>query len=1147
MHRLLARQIKRIFGLQEDEFIEALAQLRDVEPGQTMSEEAARVCAGLGELCERVGQSYEQQERDLALRNRSLLLSSNELTHSNECLRAEASRQRTVIQSLHGTANRLLSLSGQERLGQDDASLEQLTTLMATLVDDYLKTQSHLYEANVQLERQKFALDQHAIVSITDTAGRILYANDKFCQISGFSRDELLGQDHRILNSGYHPKAFFQHLWKTIVSGEVWNGEICNRSKGGCTYWVAATLVPFLNELGKPVQYIAIRTDITTQKRMEEQLLTSRKFLESLTESMGEGVYALNSQGECTFFNREAERLLGWSREEILQRPFHTTVHFQRVDGTPLPASECPMWLQNRAGETFRSEDEHFTHKSGRIFPISVVAVPLKEEGRIVGSVAVFQDITERKVVEEQLKRAMEAAEAASRSKSDFLANMSHEIRTPMNAIIGMSHLALSTELTPRQKDYVTKVHASAKSLLRILNDILDFSKIEAGRLELETVVFRMDELLETVTTLVAPRAYEKGLELLCSRGGGVPHQLRGDPLRLQQVLLNLLGNAVKFTDTGEVELRVEGIEQKGEVVKLCFSVRDTGIGIKPEQIEHLFESFTQADTSTTRQYGGTGLGLAISRRLVALMGGGITARSQVGHGSEFIFTVMMGVVREEEDLFQPIPELRGLRIWLEVDNLRNREILLELLTSLTFRIVEPQQNKTKDWQERPDLLLVDAGSVSQEGVQWLLRQRERPEYARLPAVLLVPMPELANLQEVCGGIPETCVLAKPVTTSQLFDAVAELFGAKTVRQQRAMAKETGWMVGFRELAGRRVLLTEDNLVNQQVAVDLLELVGMTVEVAGNGADAVELARQHRYDVILMDIQMPVMDGYDATQRIRQDLGLDVPIIAMTANALVGDREKSLRAGMNDHVAKPIDPQHLFRTLHHWISLNGVETAVGETVREELADTGERLPLHLPGVDLEVALHRCAHSKVLLMRLLRRFAVDQADVIERLRTSWAQGAGADAVRLAHTLKGLAGSIGAEALRDAAHHLELGLSDSPEAVMALLEQVDLLLQPLLQALGQLPAAPVVAGCSVAKPVVLEAELLALLRPFQEPLHARQPKVCQRLLEDLEAVEPPPSLRGAVANLIKLMRKYRFKEAEMALQDLLSPHPPQSGTS
>ncbi|MBF0097086.1 MAG: PAS domain S-box protein [Magnetococcales bacterium] len=1141
MHRLLARQIKRIFALDEEGFVQGVTELKQHLENSGASEVSVRICAGLELFCQRVGESYEQQERDLALRNRSLLLSSDELNRFNARLRQEAEQQRRVIDSLQSTANRLLLSSGQDLLRGEDASLEQMTGLMGRLVEDYLLSQTRLQEAHAQLERQKFALDQHAIVSITDTAGRILYANDKFCRISGYTRQELLGTDHRIVNSGFHDKAFFRALWQTIINGEVWEGEICNRSREGELYWVAATIVPYLNERGKPIQYIAIRTDITAQKNMEEQLRDSRNFLQSLTDSMGEGVYALDSRGRCTFLNREAERLLGWSRDALLMRPLHEMVHYQRADGTPLLPGECPIWLANQRGEIYRSEDEHFVHRSGELFPVAVVAVPIAEEGRIVGSVAVFQDISTRKAVEEQLKRAKAIAEAASRAKSDFLANMSHEIRTPMNAIIGMSHLALHTDLTPRQRDYVGKIHASAKTLLRILNDILDFSKIEAGRLELETVLFRLDEVLETVITLVSVRAYEKGLELLCSRGRGVPVHLRGDPLRLQQVMLNLLGNAVKFTEQGEVELRVEVRQRRASEVELLFSVRDSGIGIKPEQIETLFDSFTQADSSTTRQYGGTGLGLAISRRLVELMGGAISASSRIGEGSQFCFTVRMGIMPDEQEEWQPAPELRGLKVGLSAENQRNREILHELLGSLTFQVCEQQAPgavvNPGGWEEQPDLLLSDYCSAERNGLHWLIGQRNWTELAQLPAVILCPQPEMVRMQEACGGLDRVRTLPKPVTASQLFDAVAELFGAMPSGHKSNVGRDTQWVQDFQILAGKRILLTEDNPVNQQVAIDLLEMVGLQVTVAGNGLEAVEAVRKQSFDAILMDVQMPVLDGYDATRRLRSELGVTVPIIAMTANAMVGDREKSLQSGMNDHVSKPIDPQHLFGTLCKWLLGDGtVSGVIAQAAAVQTAGSAQTLPT-IAGLNQAVALRRCANNPQLLERLLRRFAVDQRDFVLRLRESWQQGQQAEAVRLAHTLKGLAGSIGAEALQEVAWRLEKGLTESSAETEQLLQGVEKVLQPLLQALAALPEGQQGGAEPTRRCEVTLQTLHDLLEPFCEPLKARQAKLCQGLLQPLEQATVPLLLQGQVQNLLRLVKKYRFKEAETQLQELL----------
>ncbi|MBF0422896.1 MAG: PAS domain S-box protein [Magnetococcales bacterium] len=1141
MHRLVERQIKRVFGLNKVEFAQGLEELRLWSRGGEIPEKVRAILTRLGEFINRVGQSYEQNERDLDLRNRSLMLSSEELTRTNNRLRAESVRQATVIESLRATANRLLASSGNEELGRDDSSLEQLTVLMASLVDDYLRSQSHLNAANVQLERQKFALDQHAIVSITDTSGTIIYANDKFCRISGYSREELLGQNHRIVSSKRHERAFFRQMWQTIAAGEVWEGEVCNLAKGGGLYWVAATIVPWLDEKSRrPIQYIAIRTDISAQKLLEEQLRSSRKFLESLTESMGEGVYALDAEGRCTFLNREAEQLLGWSREELVQRNFHDSAHYQRVGGEPVAAEQCPILQKMREGGTFRSEDEILVHRSGRMFPTYIVSVPLKDEGRIVGSVAVFQDISERKAVEERLKSAMRSAEAASRAKSDFLANMSHEIRTPMNAIIGLSQLVLSTELSARQKDYVVKIHASSKTLLRILNDILDFSKIEAGRLELERVMFQMDEVLEAVITLVAPKAYEKKLELLCSQGPGVPARMRGDPLRLQQVLLNLLGNAIKFTTQGEVELRVEAAPCRGGEVELRFTVRDTGIGIKADQIESLFESFTQADTSTTRQYGGTGLGLAISRRLVELMGGTIAARSRPGVGSTFHFSVVMGVVPEDAVGPQPQLQLRGLWAGLVVDNVRSREILCEIMQSLTFRLCRQRQGHDDGlvpvWEEKPDIVVIDVPQRQRETVcNDLIRNLGS---LTVPVVILCHQPEVVDIQEKYFGTNGIRVLVKPVTSSQLFDAVAELFGSEPVRMTCDIHENWAKSAGFRELAGKRVLLVEDNLVNQQVAVDLLELVGVVVDVAAHGADAMVMLRSHRYEAILMDVQMPVMDGYEAARRIRGELGLTIPIIAMTANAMVGDYEKSLLSGMNDHVAKPIDPQHLFDTLRRWIVPSlGVETPKeGSPLPELIAEAA--VVAEQVGMDISLALRRCAGNVDLLERMMRNFVADQSEVLSNIGTALDAGDGERAIRLAHTLKGLAGSLGAEGLRTAAQRLERGLAEASGGVAELMEQVSRQLGPVQRAIAEwLSSRGADDPSRTGKLVVPAEELVALLQSMKHPLQLRQPKACQAIMARLEGAEWPVALRRPITELAGLVRKYRFRDAEHQLDELL----------
>ncbi len=496
-------------------------------------------------------------------------------------------------------------------------------------------------EDSIFMKKYQFALNQHAIVSTADIDGNIIEVNDKFCNISGFSREELIGNKNNIINSSHHDDSFFTDLWNNISSGKVWHGEIKNKKKDGTFYWVNQTIVPILNGKKNCYEYVSICSDISSQKNQQNLLQKSRYFMEKITDTMAQGVYVLDVDGLCTFWNKEAEKFLGWSSIELQNKNLHEIIHFHDKKGDEILQKNCPTLKSILNKKTYRSETDFFTHKNGNILPITITSVPLLENGDLIGSVAVFNDISERRKNERLFNEAIIKSEQANQAKSDFLANMGHEIRTPMNGIIGMTDLALDTDLTEEQRSYLEIVKESSCDLLAIINDILDFSKIKAGKVILEKTSFHFENLIEEILSTAKKKSKDKGIELISGKKiySKIPIYLIGDPIRLSQVLTNLLDNAVKFTSKGQIKISISLQEKNTQRCGLLFVVNDTGIGIANDKKTTVFESFLQADSSVLRKFGGTGLGLSISKQIIELMGGRIWLDSENGVGTTFSFT----------------------------------------------------------------------------------------------------------------------------------------------------------------------------------------------------------------------------------------------------------------------------------------------------------------------------------------------------------------------------------------------------------------------------------------------------------------------------------------------------------------------------
>jgi two-component system, sensor histidine kinase and response regulator len=876
---------------------------------------------------------------------------------------------------------------------------------------------------------------------IKDRAGRRVFANRRYLQLHNATIDEVLGRTDFDLFPEELAREMYEDDQRVFEQGETVFKVDERTLPDGRTRWIERTKSPLKNELGDIVGVQVLLRDVSDRHRAEQALRLERHLLHTLMDNIPDAIYFKDRDSRFLRISRQMAEKCGLGSQEgaigKTDADVFTSEHAQQAF-----ADEQEII---RTGEPLVARVERETWPDREPNWVSTTKMPMRDdEGRIIGTFGISRDVTELKKVQEELVRARDAADAASRAKGDFLANMSHEIRTPLNGIIGMTELLLNTDLAAEQRDYQEIVKSSADTLLWLLNDILDFSKIEAGKLELEQIPFDLEETIGVTMRAMAARATEKGLELAVHIPPEAPKWLVGDPGRLRQIVVNLVGNAIKFTAKGEivVDISVDSATEKN--VMLHVAVRDTGIGIPADKRQRIFEAFCQEDASTTRRYGGTGLGLTISAQLVELMGGKIWVDSEVGKGSTFHFTVQLAPAAGARPAAPAeLASLYAMPVLVVDDNETNRRICQELLTHWGMKPITVSSGgealdilRSETANGRPvRLVLLDVMMPHMDGFEVAERIAKATDIEGTTILMLSSAGRSEHIERATEVGVARC-LTKPVTQSELLDAITNSLGvaAATAESPKDLIQATKPT----DFTPRRVLLAEDGLVNQKVATILLERRGHLVTVANTGEEVLDALGRERYDMVLMDVQMPIMDGFEATAAIRKDeeksSSKRLPIIAMTAHAMKGDRERCLDAGMDGYLSKPFRPNELFQAVEQFEASKSA--ALREVNRKGEKSYSSRRPRrqkskeiitpnpNLPVFDKSEALHRVGGESEVLADLVTLFSQECPKQLDRIEQAYKEGDLPGMARAAHALKSSVAIFAAPAAHAAALQLEM---------------------------------------------------------------------------------------------------------------------------
>jgi len=875
---------------------------------------------------------------------------------------------------------------------------------------DYFRTVKWLELSEQASHKERRLLDAllggaPIAIAALDGEGRVLGVNGAFEQLFGFTAAELVGQELNSLIVPPEGRIEARDLEQRLRLGGRASADVVRRTRDGRPIPVRYSAAAVRDVADQA--FFVMFDDLSALEDAERALGQAEEQYRELVESASDLVWQTDRLGRWTFLNAASTGVYGAEPKELLGHPF-----LERVDPTHRERDQAAFQQVLDGAELTDYETVH-RDLAGNPKHLSFAARPVRDaHGQVVGARGTTRDVTERAAAREALERARELAERAALTKSAFVANVSHEIRTPMNGVLGMVELLLESELSPEQRRTAELARSSAEALLDLINDILDFSKIEAARVELEHISFDLPGLVASTVRVLGVRASLRQLEMVTDVRADVPQRVRGDPSRLRQILTNLIGNAVKFTERGEVLVSVTAEPPRDGVALARFAVRDSGIGIAPDQLSNIFQEFTQADPSHTRKYGGTGLGLSISKRLVELMGGDIGVTSELGHGSEFWFTVPLTVEPQREAGAAPAVRLQGARVLVVDDNASSRRVAREALSEAGSQVQEASTaeealaalHRAGAASTPFDLAMIDAFMPEQDGYQLAQAIRLQPELAATRLIMLTSAGKRGDAQR-CREMGIAGYLVKPVGAAELVEAAAAVLGS---------VSPDGLVTRHTIEENRRplhILLAEDNPVNQEVAAAMLRKRGHSVDIAENGRQAVEAVGRNRYDMVLMDIQMPEMDGYEATRAIRaMRQGADLPIVACTAHAMAEERERCLAAGMTACLTKPFKPYDLFAAVEGW----GTETPA-------VAAPAGPAPLDLDQFRRSM---RDAGVEDAVDNMLRLFATDAPRRLETLTQAVQAGEAKPIEHAAHAFKSAAATITARPLAEALKAMEL---------------------------------------------------------------------------------------------------------------------------